>query len=236
MAKQKRDGFFWTSFADLMTSLFFIMLVLYLLTYVLLKNKERELQKTVNDLQHKLEVYELVEQNLKPLKTDTALFRYEEKYKRFTLGFNVFFENDKSRIVPGELRYFETTEPKIRDVGTQLKKTMDILVKSKMKNPALKNVSYLLIISGYASQLDFDNKEHSYYLSYSRAYNLWKYWNDIGLDFETDEYKDIIDLQIAGNGWGGIGRIERDPENGLVNEKKNQRFIIQIIPKIGKTP
>jgi len=74
-----------------------------------------------------------------------------------------------------------------------------------------------------------------YELSYKRAYNLWEYWKNIGIDFEADKYKGLIDLQISGNGWGGVGRYERDPEKFMKNESKNQRFIIQIIPKIGNT-
>ena len=35
--KKKSEGFFWASFTDLMISLFFIMLVLYVLTFVRLK-------------------------------------------------------------------------------------------------------------------------------------------------------------------------------------------------------
>jgi hypothetical protein len=57
----------------------------------------------------------------------------------------------------------------------------------------------------------------------------------MGIDFEAKKYEGLIDLQIAGNGWGGVGRFERDPQNFMKNETKNQRFIIQIVPKIGNT-
>lgn len=40
-------------------------------------------------------------------------------------------------------------------------------------------------------------------------------------------YEGLIDLQIAGNGWGGVGRQQI--------EENNQRFLIQIFPKIGDT-
>jgi hypothetical protein len=51
--KGKDSGFFWPSFADLMTSLFFIMLVLYVLTYLKLTNERRiiENQKKVTEQQ-----------------------------------------------------------------------------------------------------------------------------------------------------------------------------------------
>lgn len=233
--KKRGESFFWTSFSDLMTSLFFIMLVLYVLTYIMLKKKERELQNTVEDLKHKLEVYELVEQNLKPLKEDTLLFRYEENYKRFTLAFDVNFELSKSQIEVGELKNFDITASKIQSVGKQLQKTIDKLAKDKVDNASMTNVSYLLIISGYASHLLAGSQLSDYDLSYMRAYNLWGYWKSIGIDFEDEKYKGLIDLQIAGNGWGGVGRFDRDPQNFMENETKNQRFIIQIIPKIGNT-
>ena len=85
----KKNNVFWISFSDLMTSLFFIMLVLYVLTFVMLKVKEKQLIDMVEDLERKLAVYELVEQNLEPLKKDSLLFRYEPEYKRFTLAFDV---------------------------------------------------------------------------------------------------------------------------------------------------
>ena len=233
--RKKGESFFWTSFSDLMTSLFFIMLVLYVLTYIMLKKKERELINTVENLKHKLEVYELVEQNLKPLKQDTMLFRYEEKYKRFTLAFDVNFELGKSQIQIGELKNYYVTTSKIQSVGMQLQKTIDNLAKNKAENPAMNNVSYLVIISGYASHLLSGSQESDYDLSYQRAYSLWSYWKGIGIDFEASKYEGLIDLQIAGNGWGGVGRFQRDPEHFMENETKNQRFIIQIVPKIGNT-
>ena len=233
--KKKGESFFWTSFADLMTSLFFIVLALYVLTYIMLKKKEKELVNTVADLKHKLEVYELVEQNLKPLKQDTLLFRYEENYKRFTLAFDVNFALGKSQIQRGDLNNYDVTATKIESVGKQLQITIDNLARNKADNPAMNNVSYLVIISGYASHLVSGSQISDYELSYQRAYNLWGYWKNIGIDFEANKYKGLIDLQIAGNGWGGVGRFERDPENFMANETKNQRFIIQIVPKIGNT-
>ena len=213
---------------DLMTSMFFIMLVLFVLSYARLKIK-------VEDLARKLKVYELVEQNLKPLKQDTLLFRYEDNYKRFTLAFDVNFALSKSKIQRGELNNYDITASKIESVGRQLQKTIDNLARNKSENPTMNNVSYLVIISGYASHLLSGSQVSDYELSYERAYNLWAYWKSIGIDFEDAKYKDLIDLQIAGNGWGGVGRYERDPENFMQNETKNQRFIIQIVPKIGDT-
>ncbi len=230
---KKSKDFFWMSFSDLMTSLFFVVLVLFVLTYAMLKKEQKVLETTVENLEEKLEVYDLVEQNLKPLKSDSLLFRYEEQYKRFTLAFDVNFKIQKSKIRPGELKNFTETAKKIISVGKQLQRTINYLAEEKVKNPKMNNVSYLVIISGYASNLVKANQNNDYELSYKRAFNLWRYWKDFGIDFEAEKYKGLIDLQISGNGWGGLGRFKRDPENNFRNETKNQRFIIQIIPKIG---
>ncbi len=217
--KDKSSGFFWPSFTDLMTSLFFIMLVLYVLTYVMLK-------KSIKAKDEQLAIIHAVEGSLLPLKNDKDFFRYEELYKRFTLRFDVEFEKSKYRLAEGELKNYTLTIYKIKEAGKKLQTIIDNLKKEKDSNPNLKDVSYTLVIAGYASHSG--PEQENYLLSYNRANSLWKYWkNDLGIDFEMPMYKGLIDLQIAGNGWGGVGRIEPD------NSEQNQRFIIQIMPKIG---
>jgi hypothetical protein len=139
--KQKREGFFWVSFTDLMTSLFFIMLVLYVLTYVMLKKKEKQLIANNEDLRNKLKVYEIVEQNLKPLKEDTALFRYEPPFKRFTLAFDVKFVTGETGINQQDLENYSYTIDKIDKAGNKLKLIIDSLQHQKSIDPKLKNVS-----------------------------------------------------------------------------------------------
>ncbi len=220
----------------MMTSLFFIMLVLYVLTYLLLKQKEKMLQEIVEIQKSKLAIIETVEQNIKPLKEDKKLFRYESDYKRFSLAFDVAFKVAQTGINDAELENPEYTISKINQAGQKLKSIIDNLQRQKLSNPRMKNVSYLLIISGYASHLMRGREHEDYELSYNRAYNLWQHWRDSQqIDFEALKYKGLVDLQISGNGWGGVGRFERDSLNDFVNEKRNQRFIIQIVPKIGNT-
>jgi outer membrane protein OmpA-like peptidoglycan-associated protein len=216
MKTNKTDSF-WPSYTDLMTSLFFVMLVLYVLTYVRL-NTTIKLQK------EKLAIIETVEENLKPLKSDKSLFTYEEEYKRFKLSFDVKFFTNLSEISFSELEDYGVTVTKINKAGNKLKSIIDNLKRAKEADPKLKNVSYILVIAGYASRTGVEY--HNYELSYRRALSLRNYWRSKGIDFEAPEYKELIDLQISGNGWGGIGRLEG-------NEAANQRFLIQIFPKIG---
>ena len=220
--KGNKSDFFWPSFTDLMTSLFFIMLVLYVLTYLQLNRKNQVLKK-------ELKIIRTVKENLKPLKNDRKLFKYEERYSRFKLAFDVKFNFNKSDILKnGHLINPYETKVKILEAGNKLKDVIDKLKLLKKKDPTLNKVSYILVIAGYASQDKNDSTiEHNYDLSYKRALSLWAFWKLRGINFESPEYKDLIDLQIAGNGWGGVGRL---PVN---QEEDNQRFLIQIFPKIG---
>ena len=45
MTKQRKESYFWTSFSDLMTSMFFVMLVLFILTIALLHRKMVDIEK-----------------------------------------------------------------------------------------------------------------------------------------------------------------------------------------------
>ena len=215
MNTSKSDTF-WPSYTDLMTSLFFVMLVLYILTYV-------RLNATIQLQANKLKIIETVEANLQPLKTETSLFIYEQQYKRFKLAFDVKFENDQYQLIPGQLDNYEQTISHIEKAGLKLKSIIDHLKQERASDERLKQVSHVVVIAGYASRTG--EELHNYELSYKRALKLKDYWKSKGIDFEASEYEELVDLQIAGNGWGGIGRLPLQADN--------QRFLIQIFPKIG---
>ena len=106
--------------------------------------------------------------------------------------------------------------------------------KKKDSDPEMKELSYLMIISGRSSNLQGNDTTHNYKLSYERAYSLYKFWKPI-INFDDVKYHKLLDFQIAGNGIGGIGRFESD--NEFIDESiemQNQTFLIQIIPKIGE--
>lgn len=224
MAKKEGNNIFWVGFSDLMTSLFFIVLVLFVVTYVNNRN-------TIIAQNEQLQVYKEVENSLMPLK-DNSSFTYEDKYKRFLLSFDVKFKPSKFEIMDGNLESYQETKTNIINAGKKLKQVLDDVVNSaKEQNRENKEkVSYLVIISGYASKLySADTSpigmKKEYDLSYNRAYALWEFWKKEGIDFEEKAYGELIDLQLSGNGWGGVGRK-------IDNEDNNQRFIIQIVPKI----
>jgi len=226
----RKENFFWVSYADLMTSLFFIMMVLFVVTIGHLHN----MLKTTEE---QLEVYKEVESSLDKLKS-SDIFKYDTEYKRYNLRFEVEFENDGEHINSHDLRNYMQTKKKLKEVGSELKSIVDELKRLKEQDPIYKNVSYLLVVTGYASKTS-ENYDYNYNLSYKRAYYLYKYWkNELGIDFDSKEYHSVIEFQIAGMGFGGVGRfpyIGSRVVNGqrVKGNTKNQRFIINIIPKIG---
>ena len=77
MAKN-RESYFWTSYSDLMTSLFFIMLTLFILTVVLLNQR---MKATVNEL----EQIKAIQESTKELEQKNGYFEYKEEYEKYSL-------------------------------------------------------------------------------------------------------------------------------------------------------
>lgn len=220
----KKSDFFWASYSDLMTSLFFIMLVLFVLVFSVMKKSLLELKESESELKRKLKVFELVDKNIQPLKRDTTLFEYQKKYKRFKLAFDVKFYLNKDNLSdPRQIYNPEYTQKQIIKAGRKLKSIIDTLNSKRKEELELKNISYVVVIAGYASTIGEENS--NYQLSYRRALSLRDFWKNNNINFEDRKYSELVDLQIAGNGEGGIGRT--------IVDEDNQRFLIQIFPKIG---
>lgn len=197
--KNDSNDFFWPSYTDLMTSLFFIMLVLYVLTYAKLEHQQRV---TVQQLRKIKEIQNAVKQ------LPQEYFVYQQDYKRFSLNRQIQFPKGSSQI--GE----EYTEY-LSGVGKSIVKLVDKL-KEQYKD---ENIKYLIVLEGMASE---DSYPLNYELSYTRSLALYKFWKSHDIEFDAN----ICDIQISGSGTGGIGRDTTD-------ERKNQRFLIHIVPKIG---
>jgi outer membrane protein OmpA-like peptidoglycan-associated protein len=207
MAKsnEKKRDFFWLSYSDLMTSLFFVMLVLFVLVYTMqtkmigdLKVKEaeleriKEIEKTVNNI-------------------DKNYFVYDNKNKKHILNMQFLFpvgSADISKIIPNKSK-------ELLQAGLTIKNLI-------LKYPEVENIKYLIVVEGQASN---DNWSGNDDLSYHRAQSLTNFWkkNDIGLDKLKN-----CELIIAGSGEKGIPRTQ--PDIGTAN----QRFLITIVPKIGQ--
>lgn len=197
----KSSGFFWPSFTDLMTSLFFIMLVLYVLTYLKLTNQQRATEQQLNKIKE-------IQAAVKELPQD--YFQYDSEYKRFSLVQNIEFERGQDIIKPKYEQY-------LIDVGVSIKD----LISNLKSEYAQQDIKYVVIIEGMASN---DNYFDNYPLSYKRAWAVMKLWQRENVMPDQS----VCEVQVAGSGTGGIGRF---PNN---EEFKNQRILIQIVPKIGE--
>ena len=78
---------------------------------------------------------------------------------------------------------------------------------------------YLIIVEGMASR---DAYADNFQLSYRRALALNRFWIAHHIHFDPE----ICEVLIAGSGTEGVGRY------GGNEEHRNQRFLIQIVPKV----
>lgn len=204
MGKSKKESFFWTSYSDLMTSLFFIMLVLFVLTIALLHNKITATQGELNKIK---------ELNTSIEKIDTNYFQYDPEFKRHTLkNINVSFRTNSSDI--DDLSEEDLT--KLAAAGNAIRAFM--LNASK----EIPEAEYLLIIEGQSSR---DYYYHNYELSYARALSLVKFW--VSRDIVFDD----LPCELIISGSGQSSKFRNLPDDA--SNKSNQRFVIHIIPKPG---
>ena len=184
-----------------MTSLFFVMLVLYVLTFLQQKYQQKATENQLSKIKE-------IEASVKELPRE--FFDYQNKYKRYTLNKQIQFEKRSSKISEKDYEY-------LYNVG---KSIFFLIDKLKVKYPD-EDIKYLVIIEGMASK---DNYKSNNQLSYERALALLRLWESQGIMFESES----CEIQIAGSGTGGIREYSQE------DEYKNQRFLIQIVPKIGE--
>lgn len=223
MTEKKNKSFFWASYADLMTSLFFVMLMLFVVTIVEINKKNKELQnvnRTITQESNKLKAQLNKAQEIEnaTMGLESEYFEYKSEYKKHKLTIDVFFpegQSDIEKYIPA------STKQKLMAAGRMAKSFIESTTK---KHPG---IQYLLIIEGQASK---DAYSRNYELSYERAYALKKFWekgDQNGKILFTDKNCEVL---ICGSGDG------RQSGTGLMretNEKLNQRFLIHILPKPG---
>ncbi len=210
MAREKYKDSFWLSYSDLMTSLFFIMLVLFV---VCIGKMKYDLGTIIAEKEQLEQILQLNEQ-FKELSASSTL-RYDEEHKTFVAkdleGIEIF-NSDSTKIKEQYL-------PIVNKVGIDLE---SLLKKLHDEHPQFQ---YLLVIEGNSAnngQWDKD-RNYNYNLSFDRAKELYYTWKKGGVDLR----KYNTEILICGSGLNGINRDNMKEEN-------NKRFVIQIIPKISK--
>ncbi len=202
-------SFFWTSYADLMTSLFFIMLVLFIISVVLLSRKVGEIEYAATATKVQLEKIKEIEAAVNEI--DPRFFKYDAEHKKHILNIDVSFNIGSADItnIPIEKR---------TDLLEAGKSIREFIVRAHQEY----KVNYLLIVEGQASKDDYPL---NYELSYERALSLVKYWSYNGIYFDNIGCETLI----SGSGQSGVLRSFPDDRSN----RANQRFLIHIIPKPG---
>ncbi|MDN3585013.1 hypothetical protein [Mucilaginibacter flavus] len=208
-SNEKKRDFFWLSYSDLMTSLFFVMLVLFVLVYTMQAKMIGELTAA------KIELDEIhkIQEALKNL--DKRYFVFDTRNKRYKLKVDVNFKGNSSNIhdIPTALQ---------NDLLLAGKNIFDLMTKLTKENP---NVNYLVIVEGNTQRTQgnfITMPDVGYVLSYNRSLSLVNLWQQNGLNFKSFKNCEIL---ITGSGYFGKSRE--------LNEAENRKFTIQITPKIG---
>lgn len=248
-AKQDSSQLFWVSYADLMTALFIVALALFVLSYKMFKMRENILIKTeaelkvrsleldkksvaIEELTRRLSEEEMHASALiEDLNTERArLLVMEEEYLKLQEIQKAIEQLDPRYFMyqPEFKRHVLRTQVEFTkgstEIGTQYE---NMLMEAGRALEGLvarldpdDNIKYLLIIEGMSSS---DAYTRNYELSYERALSLSRFWEEHGINFDPNR----VELQLSGSGERGVGR-------NLSDEQKNQRFLIQIVPKIGQ--
>ncbi len=211
MAKKKKESYFWTSYSDLMTNLFFVMLMLFILAIALLHREMVQIGKERDATKEELEKINEIRTAIQNI--DTTYFQYDEDYKKHILKTKVKFQTGSSNINDLD----DATKEELLAVRDTIKSFLDKLLQKDG------SASYLLVIEGQASK---DKYALNNQLSYDRALSLFKFWFPDQKNTTLRFFNLPCEVVIAGAGF--MEGKPRDAENAA-----NQRFLIQIMPQSG---
>ncbi len=211
MAKKNKGSYFWTSYSDLMTNLFFVMLMLFILAIALLHREMVQIGKERDATKAEIEKINEIRNAIQNI--DTTYFQYVPEYKKHILKTKVKFQTGSSNINDLD----EATKTELLAVRDTIKSFLDNLL---LKDS---DASYLLIIEGQASK---DNYSYNNQLSYDRALSLFKFWFPDQTNTTLRFFNLPCEVVIA-----GAGKMDGKPRDEV--ERNNQRFLIQIMPQSG---
>ena len=256
MRKRRKIDLFWASYADLMTSLFFVMLILFVVSIVIINITTDNAAEKIKSYEGQLSLLEKENRGLKSelttneerigiLQDTIASFRVREEDYQKLLNLEDTF---KSLSTNGSLRYdeqhrtfiakdfegIEIFDSQKANISKKYLSTVDkvgedlesLLVELNKESRGL--VSYLLIIEGNTA----NTWDHKYDVNNEASYLLSfqramsLYKRWLSKGINLRQYN--TEIQICGSGMNGINR---DTEN----EENNKRFVIPIIPKVSRS-
>ena len=185
----KKESFFWTSYSDLMTSLFFVMLVLFVLTIALLHKRMVATQEQLDKIKQMQKATE---------KIDPNYFAYDQTFKRHTLkNIVISFRTQSADMTDID----EDTQKKLLNAGKSIRNFMLSAQKQ------LPEANYLLIIEGQSSK---DNYKKNFELSYERALHLVQFWDNNNISFDNMKNCELL---ISGSGYSSKFRAAKNKDN-----------------------
>lgn len=246
----KNNDSFWPSYVDIMTTLFAITLVLFVVSFARFKIKETELKDSNEMLQTLVDEYEnIITVYSTVSKIDsTEYFGYNEQYLKHLFTVDVEYQTKEFHIDRLKLDLIDTNAAnKIRrDIiaaGNLVKSTIQSIETSDTVDS---NIKFLVVIEGQSSRIRFNDGPwmNNYTLSYLRAQFLNEFWKANGIDIDAIPRCELI---ISGSGEQGVPRNipnESELRTTFTNqadyqkawneiEMGNQRFLIHIVPVIG---
>lgn len=228
MATNNKKALFWTSYSDLMTSLFFAVLVLFVVVVVAMGAVNRQVQEAKEKLEKALIDANATNEQL------NQILRLQDQFNTLTTSSSLKYDEQKRMFYAKDFVGIEIFEPNkdiikkeyvetVNRVGKDIKELIESL---KANN---KDFKYQLVIEGTAAIPYRELKARTfnpdnvgmYELSYRRALALYNKWKHLNFRESNTE------IIIAGSGFNGINRDK-------IVEDNNKRFVIQIIPKIEK--
>ena len=225
-----KNGAFWPSYVDIMTTLFAIMMVLFTISYGRFKGRERSLVEINDSLQVFKDKYNEIRsiyaavENINP-----QYFEFNPTYVKHIFKIQVTYQLgqfDLYRLeddANGNASRADSLRQQIIKAGEEIRST---IVKLQENDSINQDIKYLVVIEGQASKDGFntDDWHNNNVLSYQRALALHQFWRDkANIDFSNMEKCELV---ISGSGEGGVPR-------DLLRETNNQRFLIHIVPVIG---
>lgn len=206
---EKSNGSFWPSYVDVMTTLFAITLVLFVVSFARFKIKETELKENNKILQTLVDEYENIITVYSTVSTidSTEYFGYNEQFLKHLFTVDVEYQTKEFHI--------DRLKLDLTDVNAANKVRNDIiaagnLVKSTIQSietsDSVKgNIKFLVVIEGQSSKIGFDEGpwKNNYTLSYLRAQYLNKFWKENGIDINAIPRCELI---ISGSGEQGVPR------------------------------
>ena len=203
---------FWVGYSDLMTSLFFVFLVVATTLALGFRYQASIYETDARELARIREVAHAADALI-----ENDRFFYNEPQSRFELK-RIFEFKSRESVIP------DTSRAALIAAGRDIEA---VLRRARRGNT---DVRFKVVIEGRTARFldakdagkNADRYNRNKNLSYERALSLAALWEEAGIDFEAYD----SELLVAGAGFEGKGRYPMVRGQ----EEKNKQIIVQVIP------